>query len=745
MQGLISMASSSEPKIRVFSWKLILILILLAVGVGGAGYLYYENQKVRITRDKQNELVAIAELKVNQIVNWRKERLGDAGMIAGNPYITSWIEPLMKDRPPSRLREDALRWMASLQRYYPYKDLFLVDSKGRLRLATVKGGGVLASYDREAVFQAIHKKEPVLSDLHRDESSTEIHIDLIAPLLTGKEPHLRPIGALLLRIDPYQFLYPFIQSWPAPSPTSETLLVRREGNDVVFLNDLRHRKGAALSYRFSIDEPRLPAAMAVRGKTGIVQGRDYRGGRVLAAIRAIPDSPWFLVAKIDVEEIEVPLRERAWIVQILVIVLIAAAGTSIGFLRARQIAKLELEREALELHYGYLSKYANDIILLLDQNWNVVEANDRAVLTYGYSRDELIGMNIRRLRAPEVRYPFDDPLTLVEKEGMAVFESVHQRRNGTTFPVEVSSRFIEVDGKKFYQDIVRDITKRKQQEAQLQRTAEDLARSNGELEQFAYVASHDLKQPLLSIGSYLQLLTRRYKDKLDSTADDFITHAVGGVSRMEKLIDDLLAYSRVGMKGKSFEPVSGETVLSQALDNLAASVKESGAQITYDPLPKVSGDPPQLIQLFQNLIGNAIKFRSREATPCIHVSATLNPAASEGAEKEQSAARHGTGGVGTIVVPTRTDRIPKFLPVRQAGEVQSECVFSVRDNGIGIDPKETDRIFVIFRRLHSQEEYPGTGIGLAICKKIVERHGGRIWVESEPGKGSTFYFTLPCS
>jgi len=410
----------------------------------------------------------------------------------------------------------------------------------------------------------------------------------------------------------------------------------------------------------------------------------------------------------DMEEVEATFRERAWLVQILVIVLIAAAGASIGFFRRRRIAKLELERLALELHYGYLSKYANDIILLHDQDWNIVEANDRAVLTYGYSRDELLGMNIRRLRAPEVRYPSDDPLKLVQEEGKAIFESVHQRRDGATFPVEVSSRFIKVDEKKFYQHIVRDISRRKQAEAQRQRTAEDLARSNAELQEFAYIASHDLKDPLLSIDSYLLLLSRRYKGRLDTTADGFIDLALDGVKRMERLINDLLTYSRVGTQGKPFELIDCETALSQALANLEGVIQQNGVVVTHDPLPCVMGDLSQLTQLFQNLIGNAIKFRNKEKTPHIHISATLNSPASSDAEKKEK-----------------------------------EWVFSVRDNGIGIDPRHLDRIFVIFQRLHTQEEYPGTGIGLALCKKIVERHGGRIWAESQPEKGSTFYFTIP--
>jgi light-regulated signal transduction histidine kinase (bacteriophytochrome) len=228
-----------------------------------------------------------------------------------------------------------------------------------------------------------------------------------------------------------------------------------------------------------------------------------------------------------------------------------------------------------------------------------------------------------------------------------------------------------------------------------ERTAE-LTRSNELLEEFAYVASHDLQEPLRMVTNFLQLLSERYGDKLDGTGHEFIGFAVGGAERMQKLIQGLLAYSRVGRHGKELAPVSCEAVLEHALTNLHPALAEADARVTHDPLPTVDGDESQLVQLFQNLIGNAIKFRRGER-PRIHVAA----------ERE--------------------------------GE---SWLFRVGDNGIGIEPQHSTRIFRIFQRLHTREEYPGTGIGLAICKRIVERHHGRIWVESVPGQGSTFCFTI---
>ena len=260
-----------------------------------------------------------------------------------------------------------------------------------------------------------------------------------------------------------------------------------------------------------------------------------------------------------------------------------------------------------------------------------------------------------------------------------------------------------------------DVTARKLAEEQLSRTAADLARSNQELEQFAYVASHDLQEPLRMITSYTQLIAKRYGDKLDKDAREFIDFAVDGARRMQTLINDLLAYSRVGSKGKPLEAVAGADCLKGALDNLKVALEEGKATVTFATLPALFGDSVQLTQLLQNLVGNALKFRGT-AAPCIHI----------GVER-----RHAP----SCPVPTPQS------PVRQ--EKPEEWVFSVRDNGIGIEPQYFDRIFVIFQRLHTQDQYPGTGIGLAICKKIVERHRGRIWVESKPGEGTTFFFSLP--
>jgi light-regulated signal transduction histidine kinase (bacteriophytochrome) len=315
------------------------------------------------------------------------------------------------------------------------------------------------------------------------------------------------------------------------------------------------------------------------------------------------------------------------------------------------------------------------------------------------SKEEVIGKPFLDLLAPESRSQILETVPALMERGNIRTDALWLKKNGETIDVEANVSVIEdaAGQPTAFLAVARDVTGRKQMEQQLDSTLADLQRSNAELEQFAYIASHDLQEPLRMITSYMQIIEGDYKGKLDADADQYIAFTVEGAKRMQTLIDDLLAYSRVGTRGEPFIPTSMNSALSKAIANLEVAIEESHAVVTHDQLPTVLGDESQLIQLFQNLLGNAIKFRGDDA-PVIHV----------GVE-----------------------------------ETKDGWVFSVRDNGIGIDMKYIERIFTIFQRLHARDEYPGTGIGLAVVKKIVERHGGRIWVESAPESGSTFYFTLP--
>jgi PAS domain S-box-containing protein len=379
-------------------------------------------------------------------------------------------------------------------------------------------------------------------------------------------------------------------------------------------------------------------------------------------------------------------------------ILVTAAVRDISARKAGEEHLLQMEAR-----YRGLLEAAPDAMVVVNQSGEIVLLNVQAENQFGYTRDELVGRKVtnvipvgfaERLIADGTRTAAE---ALAQQIGTGI-ELSGRRKDGSEFPIEIMLSPLENAEGVLVTAAIRDITERKKFEEYLVKSAEELKRSNDELQQFAYVASHDLQEPLRMVASYTQLLARRYKGRLDSDANDFIDYAVDGCNRMQGLIQDLLAYSRSGTDCKALREISGETALDDALANLRATIEESGAVVTHDALPTIMSDDTQLALVFQNLVGNAIKYRGVES-PRVHVSATKN------------------GG--------------------------NEWTFSVRDNGLGIEPQYFDRIFVLFQRLHGRHEFEGTGIGLAICKKTVERLGGRIWVESQLEKGSTFFFSLP--
>ncbi len=368
------------------------------------------------------------------------------------------------------------------------------------------------------------------------------------------------------------------------------------------------------------------------------------------------------------------------------------------------VRKLAEERVLqMEARYRGLMEAAPDAMVIVNQTGDIVLLNLQAEIQFGYRRDELVGRQVtniipegfaERLIADGTRSAAD---ALAQQIGTGI-ELTGLRKDGSKFPIEIMLSPLENAEGILITAAIRNISVRKISEEHLIKTAEELKRSNIELQQFSYVASHDLQEPLRMVASYTQLLAKRYRGRLDSDADEFIEYAVDGCNRMQGLIQDLLAYSRSGTDAKVLHEISGEAALKEALTNLRATIEESGAIVTHDALPTIISDDTQVALVFQNLIGNAIKYRGAEA-PRVHISA-----------------------------------------VKNGGNV---WIFSVRDNGLGIEPQYFERIFILFQRLHGRNEFNGTGIGLAICKKTVERLGGKIWVESQPEKGSTFFFSLP--
>jgi PAS domain S-box-containing protein len=354
-----------------------------------------------------------------------------------------------------------------------------------------------------------------------------------------------------------------------------------------------------------------------------------------------------------------------------------------------------------ERKFRALLEAAPDAMVIVDWHGHIALINAQAERLFGYPREEIIGQNVTELIPQRFRAPHREHQKTYMRDAQArpmgrELELYGRRKDGTEFPVEISLGPLATNEGMLVSSAIRDVTERKRIEAELADRAEALARSNADLEQFAYVASHDLQTPLRAVAGFVDLLRRRYAGRLDDDADEFIELAVGGVERMQRLIDDLLAYSRVRREEARRDPVDCNAAMRDVLAALRAEIERTGAQVQVADLPTVLGARSQVDQLFQNLVGNALKF-SNSRPPRVEVSAA-----------------------------------------REDGRWR----ISVRDNGIGIDPADADRMFRMFERLPAADDFPGTGIGLAICQRIVEAHGGEIHAAPAPGGGTVMSFTL---
>jgi PAS domain S-box-containing protein len=360
------------------------------------------------------------------------------------------------------------------------------------------------------------------------------------------------------------------------------------------------------------------------------------------------------------------------------------------------------ERGRAEESLRRIVEAAPNALITVDAAGRIKQVNTHAEALFGYTREELLGQPVERL-VPDrfhAQHRRDRQAFFAEAQARAMGagrDLFGLRKDGSQVPVEIGLNPVTTSEGTFVVASIIDITERKQMEEEMKQYAEELARSNTELEQFAYVTSHDLQEPLRMVISYCGLLQRRYKGRLDQDADEFIEFAVDGANRMRALVQDLLSYGQVGSNGHKQTSIDCSEALERALVSLQSAITENNARVTHGPLPTVIANPTEIEQLFQNLVGNAIKF-------------------------------HGDD--------------PPEVKVH-ARQEDGTWQLSVRDNGIGIEPQYADKIFEVFQRLHRRKDYAGTGVGLAICRRIVERNGGRIWFDSEPGKGSTFYFTLP--
>jgi PAS domain S-box-containing protein len=469
---MVKLIKKSSNNNAIPVWLMAVLAVIAAV-IAACGYWFYNTQAHQLRQKIIVELETIARLKSDQIVQWREQRLADAWENMASPFFNQGVNAWLTQATPES-RQALLERFKGMTLFHHYSNILLVDTMGRVKLSLYDAADRIPEEDIKLLAGAFKAKMPVLTDLHLCQQDGSVIIDVIAPLYSINGNPSQPIGALVLQIDPGLFLYPLIQTWPVPSRTAETLLVQREGDHVVFLNKLRHLQKEPFEFRIPVSRESVPAVRAVLGMKGVFIGTDYRGEKVLSVLTAIPDSSWFMVTKMDAQEAFDHIKFNKWLIVSLVmgLMVIAFVGTGLLWqymrkLHYKAIYHAEMQRQALLSHFGHLVKYANDIILLADEKLKIVEANDRAIEIYGYTREELLSLNIEDLIASEDMDNFRQRIRHIKEKGAALAEAVHRRKDGVKLPVEVSARVIEVRGKPFIQSIVRDIRERKRSEEAL--------------------------------------------------------------------------------------------------------------------------------------------------------------------------------------------------------------------------------------------------------------------------------------
>lgn len=462
-----------------FPWPLMALFLIISATSIILGILFYNNQKKGLMRDRQMELSGIADLKVRQIAQWRLERIGDGNFIKANVSLISQLSEYLSNRNQAKLLPEITRSLRTLTENSDYKSILVIDTAGNLKLAFPAKDTLERQYITPVLNEVIRDRKAILTELRRTDQPGSARIDLIVPLTDSKSSNAAVVAVMALRIDPEEVLYSLVQQWPVPSRTAESILLRQEENEVVYLNKPRFHTEKGAGLRKSVYEEKLPEAMAFRGIESTVDGVDYRGASVAAVMKKVPGSNWYLVAKMDHNEILSALDDRMTMVTIIIILFILTVGLFLGIIEwnenvrfYRRKYEAELDRLALVKHFDYILKYANDIIFLTDRNNVIIEANDKALESYQYERSEFIGMSLNRIISPVESQIVIENRKILDIKGSGTFETIHIRRDSTDFPVEISARMVEIEGVKYYQSICRDITERKQAEEALRESEE---------------------------------------------------------------------------------------------------------------------------------------------------------------------------------------------------------------------------------------------------------------------------------
>jgi PAS domain S-box-containing protein len=555
----------------------LLIFLGLAAGILAGGYFAYQNYKQNFRAEAERQLSAIAELKVSQLVQYRTERLGDASTFFKNPAFSNLVKQFFEQKNDGKAQRQLQTWLTRLQSSYSYEGLVLLDTRGIVRMSVPEKTVPIASTTRNNIPEVLRSRMVTMRDFHRNEHDQKIRLTILVPIMDDAHAD-RQIGVLLLRIDPEVYLYPFIQTWPVPSRTSETLIVRREGNDVLFLNELRFQKNTALNLRIPLSNDTVTAVKAVLGQKGIVDALDYRGEPVIADVRKVPDSPWFLVCRMDKAEIYEPLRSRLWLMIVLVGALITATGGGVGFVWRHQRNRFYVEQyksaEALRESEALLQSIIDNstsLIYIVDTEGKFLLANRALTLLLSVSRGALVG-NTREVVMPKEIADLHrkNDLEVLDSGRTSVLEEENLEQDGKHTYLSVKYPLFNSAGKIYaIGGMSTDITARKR--------AEDNLRATNE---------------------YLEKLINH------ANAPIIVWDTTLVITRFNHAFEQLSGYKEEEVKGKSIDVLFSEGNTEHSLDLIRRAVGGERWETVEIEIQRKDGDPRIVLWNSANILGN---------------------------------------------------------------------------------------------------------------------------------------------
>ncbi len=543
-------------KLQRIPWRLVMVFLFVTTLIILGGITHFAMDARRVRKEKRNDLESIAQLKVNQISSWLNERKGDGWALTLSPIFAEAVDRMLNERTNSPLKIKLKERLAAFNKRMDYSNIMLIDDQDRIIVAAANDESEISHITGQWIKKAKLEEQVIFSDFYFCDLCQTVHLDVFAPIFSSGKGH-KIKAALILRIDPHHFLYPAVQRWPTPSQTAETYMIKRQGDYALFLNDLRFKKNTALKFKLPLNYGDYLSATAAVGREGFIEGKDYQNGNCVAFIKKIPDSDWVLVAKISKQEIFSEVYRHAWYTLIIIGVLVLATAFFVGFLWYRQQKDfyekqyvIEREKQLLNQRYQFLTKYANDMIFLADSDLNIIDANERAISVYGYSREELLKMKVEDLRTTETAKAIAEDFKKVRGESGNVYETAHRKKDKSVFPVEASCRWIEIEDKKYYQGIIRDISERKRSEQELFDKNRKLIEADGEIQ----AANEEIKQQLVELQAgqdQLSASEQKYRSTFENTGTAMvIIENDTTISLANAEFEKLSGYSRGEIEGK---------------------------------------------------------------------------------------------------------------------------------------------------------------------------------------------------